>query len=446
VDRTWIAAWCVGWLALATACGAVTFDQATPESDARILGMAGAGTATAAGASAVWWNPAGLADTPRADLLLSHVGLHPGLEQQSAVVAVRPVAASAWVLAVQTDIFRTPGIPVDEAFTGLSAVPPQGGYRVALHLAGDVGHGLALGAACGRMRGLAGSVEPGPVMVADCGVRWQHRGSRVAVAMRGARLASTSLAPVVSVAASQQLAAAAWLGAAQLDRDALGDLHPSGALEWRALPALALRAGARYEDTEHGTAATAGFGLLHERIHLDYAVRMLRGEPAVHALTFGVAFGDLPGAPPAKPAASGRVEDGAPPVGDAASRPDVEKSPAKQELQQPRAKSEPPRTAPEGPPAEHAPPATPRHAPDVRAPRPAAPVTARFTVYAGPYTALEKAGAAIVALTRIGMQPVMQSQDGQFFVVCDRGLLRADAEALKKRAARAGVDCKLSPE
>ena len=437
--RTWtMAMLAAGLAAPAWSADMPMPDFAAPRSDARMLALAGAGTAAAAGASAVWWNPAGLADGPICELLLAHVSLLPGLTHQSGVFSLRPTPGGKLAFAVQADLLREAGVAVPEVAPGLSPTPPHAGYRAALHVAGDIGHGVALGAAVGRLRGLSGMPDPGPRLVGDAGLLWRRAGTHAGLAMRGASLDGASgRPPLVAAGVAQSFASLRVLGCVQLDRDSEGELHPSSGLEWQALPGFVLRAGARYEDAEQGTSGSGGFRLFHDRVRLDYAVQAVRGSSAVHALTLGFDLGAPAALPaPADPAARAATPP-APPVETAA--------PPVPSAQAPTRPTPPtPLPAPPAPAAEDRSPRPPRR--EVR-PAPSAPrPDERLTVVSGPYPSLDVAAAAILKLRRIELRPTVRQRGEEYFLVLERGLPRVEAETLQALAGKAGVRTTLVTE
>lgn len=434
---------------------------ARPETDARALALAGAAVATTTGAPAVFWNPALLESAVPADLVLVHRGGADGLTLSSGAFVMRPAPMSRFRIGLGANLLRRSGTAAREAVSSFRGDPGAYGYFGSVHAAFAPHAAWSFGAGVGRFATFPTTSGRGTGWSADAGLAWSRGATRAGIAVRGLTWNVSDVEDTRrerwSLGLGRSIEPARLLLGVQIDRERAVPLAGAFGAEWRAIPSLWLRSGARHV-AERPLQYAAGFGFGRDGMRIDYAVRSQLGARPEHLVSLAVAFG--PGI------ATDRTSTDVAPAA-TSSRKEIEAAPA----------SPPPRLEPKlivPPPLPPPPPVRqdteprskldarplPRPSPEPRSlledPAPAPPVTratleeaprnGNFVVRAGVHPDLDSAAQEILRLYREELRPQMERRGEMYIVVVQRCRTRAEAQEWQERARRAGVRTSIDEE
>ena len=471
----WRACTCLA-VALAPARqSAAALDVARLGAEARGLALGEACVAVADDATAAFWNPAGLGLVKTAGIAVAHRRLAPGLTLESGSAALRPWRYGTLVLGLGGQILSREGVAGRDAFSGSPGQPGTYQYRGAMHLALEPRAGLQVGASLGRVAGAVDGPWPEGAWSADAGLLLGGVGARFGAAVRGlgpSRRDADGTHParyLLCAGLAGLLSPLRLLVACQVERERGGDAILALGGEWHSPAPLRLRLGARrnLEGIARQESYSAGLGVEHQGMRLDYAWRRERGQASEQALALHVLLG-------ARADMEGEEEDASPPLDDAAERaPRLEPDPGAgsatalettipivQETRiEPAPRFQSPAeievATPVAPPPQSRSPLRPEPEPtDERRQglavpalgAPAGTAAGRFVVRAGVHAEMDAAALEVARLYRAELRPTLEHRGGYYVVVVRRCATRAEAATWEARARASGVRCSIDEE
>lgn len=270
----------------------------------------GAFVAVADDASALWWNPAGLAGLTRKEATLVHDESFQDLRHEFAGYAhpLRPgrvVGVSATLLTVKSDLERRSGTGEDDPFVQLTK--PEGTFGASDFAAAvSYGHRFQAGWDGGitgkfirqsvdTVSGISGAVDLG-VLYHPEGRRWtvggsiQNLGPNLSLVSNGFPLPLTA-----RVGGAYRLSRPNLLVALEVDQPLRNYPTLSAGLELGVLKWFRPRAGYRYKwfgnDLGALSGLTAGAGLQYRGASLDYVFQPFGDLGSAHRLSLSFRFG-----------------------------------------------------------------------------------------------------------------------------------------------------------
>ncbi len=231
----------------------------------RILAMGGAHTALVSDASALCWNPAGLARIESSELIVSHHSHPEGLGLARLALGTPIAGGTIGAFATYADAGEMEGTDnygEPTARFGASTLTGALGYAR--------GERLAVGFSLGFVRDSIEDSEEAAAFISAGGL-WEatsHLGVGASVLNLGGQLGGDPLPLCCRVGA----AVSAWSVSAALDAviPSEGDPYVQVGGEWQAIDALAVRLG--YDaGRDVGSGLSAGLGVLVGRVRMDYA-------------------------------------------------------------------------------------------------------------------------------------------------------------------------------
>ncbi len=279
------------------------------QAGARGIGL-GAFVAVADDASALWWNPAGLAGLSRKEATLMHNEFFQDLRQEFAGYAHplkvgRVIGVSATLLTMTTDLERRSGVGEDDPFVPLTKVEGTFGasdYAVAVSY-GHRFHGGWDGGITGKFIRQKVDDTTGASAAADLGVLYHPEGRRWvvggAIQNLGPNLSFVSngfpLPLTVRAGGSYRLPRQNLLLAFEVDQPLRNYAVISAGAELAVLKWFHPRAGYRYKwfgnDLGALSGLTAGAGLRYRGAALDYVFQPFGDLGSAHRLSLSFRFG-----------------------------------------------------------------------------------------------------------------------------------------------------------
>lgn len=238
----------------------------TLEQGGRGIGMGGAFTATTDEASALWWNPAGIARARYREVSVSHTKLIENIVSQY-VGAIYPISPAAGTVGVSFTYLNIPGLDAYDANKKPAGTLTANSFAASLAYARMLAQSLSFGLNV-KMIGQHFATESGTGVAGDVGLQYRQKNVGLGVSVQ-------NLGPAISLAGnSTPLPLTVRAGVSFLPhprillafdevkpRDGDYQLHVGG--EWKVSSAFTLRGGFQQMPNLGSRAGyTAGLGYM----------------------------------------------------------------------------------------------------------------------------------------------------------------------------------------